>query len=72
MRGLEPKRNRPTSDAEAGFAESRSAVEIEAAEPRCGDGRSTPQAVTPAPLPRRMERSSRFADGLMVVVFDLD
>jgi hypothetical protein len=32
---------------------------------------STPQAVTPAPLPRRMEPSSEFADGLMVVMSDL-
>jgi hypothetical protein len=35
-----------------------------------GPDRSTPQAVTPAPLPRRMERSSEFADGLMVVMSD--
>ena len=34
-------------------------------------GPVTPQAVTPAPLPRRMERSSEFADGLMVVMSDL-
>jgi hypothetical protein len=32
------------------------------------DAAATPQAVTSAPLPRRMERSSEFADALMIVI----